>query len=136
MSGFGKLVCAPVAALCLFGPTAVLADDGSHSIRIVCEDARLAALCDEIAQALADKQAAHRVEVGSEATAHDAHLTIRFVTARFSDSVLAGHLIWRDSAGRTGAGTQIDLTVMDATIDDEMMRDYARQLLNLTDLPL
>jgi hypothetical protein len=137
MVKFGKFACASMAALCLHGYSAVRADAGAHMIGIVCEDVRLAVLCDELAQALSDKQPERRVEVmDAEDAAQNAHLTLRFVSTHVSDSVLSGHLSWRESTGKSGTGTAIDLTVMDATINDEMLRDYARQLLSFTDLPL
>lgn len=136
MPKLGLLARMSVVALCLTGHARALAGNDAP-IRILCEDARLAAMCDEFAHALLDAQDQHPVDVTSDAhSTGDAHLVLRFEMARFTENVLSGHLVWRDRTGRSGAGATVDLTVMDAMIDDEMLRDYARQLLNLTDLPL
>lgn len=136
MSRFEKLACASMVALCLSGPSELRAGPDTRPIRVLCDDARLTAMCNEIARALANARPAHRVEVTeAKEASEDAHLTLRFVTARFTETMLAGHLVWQDAKGGSGTGTEIDLTVLDASIDDGMLRDYARQLLSFTDLP-
>ena len=137
MTDFRKLSRAFLAVLCLFPQVPAAAVDDVQPIRIICDDVRLAALCDELAQALAETQIRRTVAViDSAETPGAAHICLRFATTRFTDSVLSGHLTWRDPAGRTGAGPMVDLTVMDATISAPMLRDYARQLLRRTELPL
>lgn len=135
-----NLACATIVALFPIAQSARAGSD-THPIRILCEDARLAAMCGELAQVLSHTQDSHRVEVTGAETVTEtatgaAHLTLRFVIARFTASVLSGRLAWHDAAGRLGTGTEIDLTVMDAPIDDDILREYARQLLRFTRLPL
>lgn len=137
MTDFRKNARVFLTALCLSAQTAGVEAGDARPIRIICDDARLAAMCDELAQALAETGARPAVAVTGPAEAQGAaRLTLRFVTARFTDNLLSGHLSWRDDAGRTGAGPMVEFTVMDATIAAPMLRDYARQLLRLTDLPL
>jgi hypothetical protein len=58
------------------------------------------------------------------------------VTAQFTDKLLSGRLVWHDGLGRTGSSPPIELTILEAKIDDCVLRDYARQLLTFTRLPL
>lgn len=137
MSNIGKLACASLVALCLSEQTQARERSDAEPIRIMCDDARLAAMCDEIALALLEAQSVRPVEVvDTRRPSGPAFLTLRFETARLTDTVVSGHLAWRDESGQSGAGTAIDLTVMDATIDDDMLREYARQLLIFSPLPL
>ncbi len=137
MTKIGRVTSASMVALSLSGQARALEESVALPIRINCDDARLKPICDELALALLDAQSARRVEVvDDEKATGQAHLTVRFVPAHFTGTVVSGHLAWTDGEGATGLGTDIDLTVLDATIDDEILREYARQLIGFTEMPL
>jgi hypothetical protein len=59
-----------------------------------------------------------------------------FVVTRHTGHVLAGHLEWRDVGGHDGQGPVMDLSVLDAPLNDTLLRAFGRQLVRFSQLPL
>ena len=60
---------------------------------------------------------------------------VQFVLLKSGEYILEGHLAWRTVSGATGEGPALELTSMDAAINSQMLSTYARQLVDLSELP-
>lgn len=134
MTFFGKFASASVAALTLCSSTPALAGSAQRPIHVFCEGNGLASLCAALGDALRQAQDARSVAVSEDLSA--ASLSIRFEATKQSDHLLSGHLSWRDRAGATGHGPEIELTVIDSVITHDLLADYARTLVQHSSLPL
>ena len=52
-----------------------------------------------------------------------------------SEHGLSGHLEWTDARGVAGQGPTIDVSIEDASLQPQMLADYAAILLSETRLP-
>lgn len=132
MTSFGKFATASAAALTLSATTSALA--GSSLRNVVMDCAPGEPVCDALGDAL---RHVHTVDLSFGAAAvTSSSLVVRFEATRQGAQALAGFLIWRDGAGQTGRGPEIELSVIDTNIQPEMLAEFARQLVANSPLPL
>ncbi len=136
------------AGLALWSAAAVLtfaahdadrASAASLPILLECPAARLSSLCEGTAQALRDLHGGTPVQiVSSKETGAEGEAAMRlgFVIERENRHVLAASLEWVTAWGQTGRGPLVELSVMDAEIDDRMLREFARHLVGQTNFPI
>ena len=98
------------------------------------------AFCRSLAEAITARFPVHRVELTSREDAKKPDVT--FVAEKATNTSLSGHLEWRGTPGKTGhmrtagQGPTLELTVMDATLNDRMLAAFAAQLVRHSNLPL
>lgn len=135
MTYLGKLAVGSVAALTLSMPTQALATSHQIPIHILCDGAELAPLCDGVRAALHETDESRSVRVVDQPAKSEA-LTVQFLTARHERHILSGHLVWTKRDGTRGEGPVMELSVIDAPLNDDLLRDYGRQLVQFTSIPL
>lgn len=135
MTLFGNLARWPATVLAFSLGTAAMAGSTPQPIHILCSDIALAPLCDGLRETLAETPAGHEVKVVDVAQSSGV-FTLRFVTLKSSAHVLSGHLAWIRRDGETGEGPVIDLSVIDAPLNADLLRDFGRQLASISGIPL
>ncbi len=99
-----------------------------------------AAFCRSLAEAITAQFPLHQVELTSREDAIKPDVT--FVAEKATNTSLSGHLEWQVTPGNTGRmrpagqGPTLELTVMDATLNDRMLAAFAAQLVRHSNLPL
>ena len=139
MTPFRLLAANAAAALLLSAETPALAGSDTPLIRIQCSDARFAAVCDGLQSGLAEKHTSFRVVLHvtpNDASHHPRMVTVQFVPVAQNEQRLLGHLNWLLPNGQASDGPELELTVMDAAINGDLLRDYGRQLAQVTPIPL
>jgi len=139
MTSFGKFACASVAALTLSSTTPAFAGSThDQPIHVFCDGIALAPFCAALVKAVNAAQTSRKAVVAPDPSPAvvPSLFTIRFEPTRQGDHLLSGFLSWRSPSGETGKGPEIELSVMDAAINREMLDDYARQLVQHSSIPL
>ena len=62
-------------------------------------------------------------------------MVIYLVQNSRTNDMLSGHLTWSGAEVSPGTGPILELSVMDTTLSDEMIADFAAQLIETTNLP-
>ena len=120
------------------GPIAcgVFAAAGSAAatpLPVVCPADAPGMFCDALSASIAQSAGDTRTALTTEL--QDDGPFIQFVLLKNSDHILQGHLAWRTPDGVTGEGPALELTSIDAAINAQMLSTYARQLLDVSELP-
>ncbi len=137
MKFIGKIAISSFAALSFSMHTAALASAGPAAIQVTCPGVKMDGVCAALANALQAEAPDHRVVIRSQADpAITAHLSVEFNAGIYTDHILSGQLSWTTPKGQTQASPVVDLTVMDAKISREMIKEYATQLVRTSNLPL
>lgn len=137
MTFFGKFASVSIAALTFCASTPSLAGSELRPIHVQCDGETPTPLCEALGVALRGLHLGRSVIVSPDpSTGVRAHLTVRFEPTRQNPHALAGFLSWQDSSGHAGHGPEIELSVVDTGINDDMLADFARTLARHSGLPL
>lgn len=124
---------APFLCAAAFVPLIALqAHSAPTEVQLSCDQGLRAPICRALAAVLA--QSVGPV-ILSEAPA-EGRLALRFVPALQSHDSLSGHIVWQTPEGRTGEGATLTLSVLDASLNREMLDRFAVELLRHSNLPL
>ncbi|THH36735.1 hypothetical protein E4Z66_07245 [Aliishimia ponticola] len=136
MTFFGKCAVWPVTTLVLSLSTAAMAGSAaSVSIGILCDDPHQTPVCEGMREGLKEMSAGRDVRLVDQASG-GLSILLRFVVHKTSAHHLSGQIAWTLRDGATGEGPVIDLSVIDAPLNAEMLRDFGRQLAVISDIPL
>jgi hypothetical protein len=110
----------------------------SHAtLNIFCPKAELAEFCEILSQELQRIAPKSDVVILTQSQpAISAQLTLQFQPAVINDHTLSGTLTWTDPKGRKSQSPSVELNVLDTKITAPMLREFASQLIRLSDLPL
>lgn len=134
-----KIVACSAATLLLAANTTSLAGASTEApkVQLVCQGGLPDPVCKALAGALA------HVSMGSvqlyrstdEAQAQGG-LIVEFIQENRSADSLSGHLVWRGASVQAGNGPTMELSIMDASLDDEAVQRFAAYLIEYSKLPL
>ena len=125
-------------ALLLWAPEAARGYAGSAQAEILIQCEAGPVLCAALTQALADHAggAVVRPVPADGAGAPDrAGTLVRYHQEDSTGTRVRGHLSWQTGTGPATSGPSLGLTVMDHTIQDHMLRDFAELLVRNSGLP-
>ena len=118
------------------GTTCHAGTQDAQPILLVCNELR-SHLCQSLSRIIEDRATPRTVSIIAETDPipENAPVVIHFVQKSRTDDMLSGHLAWSGNEISPGAGPELELSVMDAPLNDEMIADFAAQLVQTTDLP-
>ena len=133
MFSCATFVAGAAAALLLAADTPALASSPSvgtgESIYFSCDPETDAQLCGFVRDVL---ETAYPNRL-SDADAHNRMLQL--VIETHTDTLLSGHLRWQFANASEGRSETLTLTVLDAPINEKLMRGFARDLVHHSNLP-
>jgi len=129
-----RFVAGPAAMLLLSAHSPALA--GSHvaemPILVVCDPVKQGPFCTVLQRALSEVWPEREVR---KLRRDDLGWRLFFVADEDSSEDLAGHLAWRDAGGAAMRGPDLSLTVMDGAPVASAYRQYAHDLISISQLP-
>ena len=105
----------------------------SEPLPVVCPADAPGTFCEALSASIAGAAGDAQIVLTEEV--QDDGPYIQFVLLKSGEYLLKGHLAWRTVSGATGEGPALELTSMDAAINSQMLSTYARQLVDLSELP-
>jgi hypothetical protein len=104
----------------------------ARTLSLTCDAPADTVFCAHLRRALAAAFPDYNVEQGGAPSFN----SIQFVREAQGSERLSGHLAWRFRSGDQGRGPTLELIALDAPLNEALLRDYARDLLRHSDLPL
>lgn len=143
MTLFGRFACASLAVIVFSATESAGAASGAGSgtgsgtgaIYLQCDGDGLAPFCAALGNALQRTHPLRQVTLSPQPGA-PAQLTVRFEPTRQTPQLLSGFLVWRDAAGTSGQGPEVELAVMDSVINPVLLESYAQTLVQHSNIPL
>lgn len=128
--------------LLLAASTSALAGGAETSaeppVYLICGSDQDTSVCKALADVLTLAAKQHDVRVVSEDTpVPDPHyMTIRFVQNVQTDDSISGYLVWQAAGGALETGPTLEISAMDTVLTDQMLSDFAKQLLQSSNIQM
>lgn len=141
MNTITTLVGKTLTSLLLMTSSPALAEsenaDMNSSVRLICSDGAADPMCKALSDALRQTSKDVTVEVveADHLKLPPVSTTLQFVPNLDTPDALSGHLKWKIASGESGVGPTLELSVMDAVRDQQILNTYALQLLQLSNIP-
>lgn len=107
------------------------------ALRLICRGGADDPVCRALSAALSRAGKAPTVAIAESLSPAQpaAGMTVRFVATLDRPDALSGHLAWETAEGASGAGPDLELSVMDAVRTPQMLERFAVDLVRLSRLP-
>ena len=94
--------------------------------------------CKALSKALQDRAAPRPVTTLHETSdlPETAQAILHFILTTRTADTLSGHLTWSGSDMPSGTGPDVELSVMDSTLTDAMITNFAMQIVKTANIPL